>query len=278
MKQIYLDQNITKALCKKFDFFSRTFSAQFKPSPTLIMTPQTLIELSGNKIIHCLKEDNKYKIDISDSLINQWNKACYFYKNNMRGNIITFLKKGLKKQRKHVKTKLGRYIFTEYEQYLNSVKGIEDICHSILWDRISALPLEQFKNKNTYLYIYGIALDFLSVNPHIPCLRLFIKSYKKLPSPVSEQEKNEFRKPMEQLIETSDLKENGDLVDIEIVQLAVIGYKSYPVHFYTKDSSEKIKKRLFLLYSLLKESTLGAQELLKKDIDKQNVDNLSLKK
>ena len=277
MEQFYFDQNITKQLCNNPDF-SNQFFKQFKSPPKLIITPFSLIELSGSKIMDCLKESSKYNLDLSDSLKNQAGKACKYYESRIREDIITFLEKGLKEQEKYAKTEPGKYLFIRYKNYLNSKRGREDICWSILWDRISAMPLEKFKSKNTHLYISSILLDFFSANPHIPCLRLLIKSYKKLPPNISEKLENEFRKPLKKVIETSDLAENHDLVDTEMIQFAVMGYDDHPVHFYTKDNSEKIKKRLFMLYELLKHSKSWTQELLRDGKDILDTNTLSLKK
>ena len=265
---IYFDQNITKKLCTNYRFSKNFFKQQFKPHPKLIFTPRTLIELSGLKIKDCLKERIEYKPDFSDLLLKQSGKSQifkawnYYYENNIKGNIFTILKNNLNKQKQYVKTKHGYFIFHSYLEYLNSMKGIEDIPYSISCDRVSALPLESFRDKNTYFHIYNLACHFLSINPHIPCLRLFIKSYKRLPPTTSQREKEEFRKPVKELIETSDLKQNGDLVDTEMIQFAFLGYGNTPVHFYTQDSANIIKNRLALFYMLFNRAKLQTQKLL----------------
>ncbi len=277
MKQIYFDQNITKKLCNHPDFSNQFFRIQFESPPKLIITPRSLIELSGATIMDCLKRDCKYELDLSESISNQTDKAYKYYKNSIRGDVIPFLGKALRAQKQYAKTEPGRYIFTGYESYLNSIKGMEDIYRSIILDRVSVLPLENFKSADTYLHINSVALSFLSVNPHIPCLRLLIKSYKKLPPANSERVENEFRRPLKKMIETSDLH-NRDLVDAEIIQFAVMGYNNHPVHFYTMDSSETIKKRLFLLYLPFEFSRSYAQELLKDSTNISDTNNLSLEK
>lgn len=281
MQKIYFDQNITKELCNNFEF-SKIFLKQFKSPPTLIITPRSLIELSGTKIMDCLKNKRTYAIDFSDSLLNQVDKAIDFYhKDSVGGDVISLLERNLKNQKKYVQIQPGKFIFTEYLEYLNSVKGKEETLRSIVFDRVSALPLEQFTSINTYLEIFIVALDFLSNNPHTPIIRLFIKSYKKLPSP-SSAEKNKARKMLREYIETADLKENGDLIDTELIQFAIMGYGGQFVHFYTKDNSNKVKKRLVLLYLLLKIFKPYCQNKLKEDVNllesKKLLENNKLKK
>ena len=278
MKHIYFDQNITKELCNNLDFSKIFPQQQFKSQHKLITTSRTLIELSGLKIKDCLKDNIKYEIDLSDSLSNQVDKAWnYYYENNIKGDVFTILKHGLNKQKQHTTTECGYWIVNSYLEYINSMKGMEDIPFSIAYDRVSALPLEQFKSTNTYLEICNIALDFLVYNPHIPIIKLLIKSYKKLPPSSSEKER-EARKMLRKLYETSDFKENGDLIDMELTQFAIMGYGGQSVHFYTKDSSDKIQKRLCLLHLLLKIFKSHFQDQLKEDANLLKSKNLLTKK
>ncbi|MDE0518726.1 MAG: hypothetical protein OXH36_04110, partial [Bdellovibrionales bacterium] len=64
----------------------------------------------------------------------------------------------------------------------------------------------------------------------------------------------------------------------EIIQFDVMGYNNHPLHFYTMDSSETIKKRLFLLYLPFEFSRSYAQELLKDSTNISDTNNLSLEK
>ena len=274
MEKSYFDQNVTKKFCNNHDFLNQFFKI-FKSPPTLIITPRSLIELSGSNIIDCLKENTQYNIDFSDSLPNQVGKAYEYYENSIRGDIITFLKKALKTQKQCAKTEPGRYIFTEYEQYLNSVKGMGDICQSIVLDRISALPLEEFKGNQVYWEIYKLAFNLLveTNNLHIPYMRLFIKSVKKLPSSSNYKVENR-RKYLKQMVESSDVHEEGDLVDIEMTQLAIMGYNNHPLHFYTGDNAEKIKKRLFLFYSYIE----YLRSYINGCLEQPNQNSLSIKK
>ena len=274
MKWIYFDQNITKELCNNFKF-SQNFLQQFKAPPTLIITPRTLIELSGVKIKDCLKDQDEYSFDFSDSLSNQVVKAIDFCENGVKGDIIPLLERGLKKQKNYIQTRQGQSIFIGYLDYLNSVKGFTEILSHIVFDRVSTLPLEQFQTVNTYLEICRIALYCLSQNPHNPIIKLLIKSYKKLPTPRSEEEKKR-RKILRALIEKSDLKQDGDLVDTELIQFAVMGYRSESVHFYTKDNSSKIENRLRLLYQLLKVLKPYFEEKLKEGVDVLKSKNLAI--
>ena len=271
--KIYFDQNITNKLRNNWRFSKNFLKQQFKSDPQLIITSRTLIELSGLKIKACLKDKSEYSLDFSgDLLLKQGGKSqafkafSYYYENNMRGDLFTVLKDGLNKQKQYVRTKHGYFIFNSYLEYLNSMKGIEEIPYGIVCDRVSALPLERFKDKDTYFHIYDLAVHFLAVNPHIPCLRLFIKSYKRLPPSNNQREKEEFRKPVKKLIETSDLKQDGDLVDTELIQFAILGYDNTPIHFYTQDSADKIKNRLTLFHLLFKQAKSQTQELLKSEM------------
>ena len=270
--KIYFDQNITKELCNNANFSKNFLTQQFKSDPQLIITPRTLIELSGLKIKDCLKERSEYNPDFSDLLSKRSSKvqafkAWDYYENNIKGEVFTILKNNLNKQKQYVKTKHGYFIFNSYLDYLNSMKGIEEIPYGIVCDRVSALPLERFADRDTYFHIYDLAVHFLAINPHIPCLRLFIKSYKRLPPTNNQKEKEEFRNPVKTLIETSDLKQDGDLVDTEMIQFAILGYDSIPVHFYTRDSADKIKNRLTLFHLLFKQVKSHTQKLLKNEVN-----------
>ena len=276
---VYFDQNITDNLCNNLNFSNQFLNQNFKSPPTLIITPFSLIELSGKTIMDCLKDSNKYNINFSDELSNQMCKALDYYENNIRKDIISFLEEALKQNKgRYTNTEHGRYILTEYKKYLNSEKTMEEISRAIAFDRVSALPLEQYTHKDTYLHIMRNALSLYSVNLHTSALRLVIKSYKKLPRTNNEQEKNEFRKPLTELIETSDLHENSDLVDIEIIQFAILGYGKHPVHFYTKDNPKKIKKRLHSLYTILKVVKMELQDRLKDGTYSSSTKNISLEK
>ena len=275
MEQCYFDQNITNIICKNSDFSDHFFETYFKPLSKLIITPFSLIELSGRNIMDCLITNKKYNIKFSDLLKNQTAKAYEYYKNNIREDIITFLEEGLKAKEEHTKTELSRHIVIKYQNYLNSIKGKEDICQSIVFDRVSALPLESFKDKNAYLDILRTAFTFFRLNPHFPFLRLLIKSCKKLPPPITDTEK-EMKKYLRKIIETSDLKENHDLVDTEMIQFAFMGYDNHPVHLYTKDNSETIKKRLFLFHTSFNNLRSCIQGFVKDGIDISDTKVLSL--
>ena len=278
MKRIYFDQNVTTRLYQNCSFSDNFFKQQFQSPPKLIITPRTLIELSGLKIKACLKGKNEYSLDFSDELLNreikfenQVFKALDYYEHNIRDDLFTVLNNKLSKQKRYVKKeneKHGHLIFDSYLKYLNSDKGKEEIRFSIQCDRVSALSLERFKDKDTYFRIYDLAVHFLAINPHIPCLRLFVKSYKRLPPANNQREKEEFRKPVKKLIKISYLKKDGDLVDAEIIQFAILGYDDLPVHFYTQDSADKIRSRLILFYLLFKQARSHSQKLLRDEMNK----------
>ncbi len=282
MERIYLDQNVTKELCNNPYFFNQ-FKRLHNTQPKLIITPRALIELSGVKIKDCLKEKNEYQPDFSESLLNrtgtgQADKALDYYENNIRGDVFTILKKGLNEQKQYVKTECGDWILNSYLEYLNSMKGMEDIPFGISCDRVFALPLERFRDEDTYFHIYNLATLFLTVNPHIPCLRLFIKSYKKLPPANNQREREEFRKQVKKLAEESDLKQDSDLVDIELIQFSILGYDGHSVHFYTQDAVDKIKKRLFLFYLLFKQVKLQSGGSLRNEMDTPTSKDIPLEK
>ena len=277
MKHIYFDQNITDKLCNNSDF-SNQFLKNFKSPLTLIITPFSLIELSGETIKNCLKTNSTYNINFSDTLSNQMCKALDYYGNTIRGDIIPFLAKGLKNKRKYTETEHGKCILTEYENYLNSLKAIGEIPQTIAFDRVFALPLERFKKQDIYLHIMRNALSVLSENPHIPVLRLIIKSYKKLFSINDTQEEKKLTKYLKQIIDKTKLKTNKDLVDIEMIQFAIMGNKKHPVHFCTTDDSEQIKKRLHFLYMILKVLKPELQKSLKDGTYSSDTKNISLKK
>ena len=219
-----------------------------------------MIELSGFKIKDCLKDNKKYEIDFSDSLFNQEAKAFDFYKDSIKSDVISLLEKGLKTQKDHTKTKLGNVILDEHLRYLNSKQGKIEILHRIAYDRVSALPLERFKNKYTYLEIYTTAINFIV--ERIPCLRLLIKSYKKLPLSIHPERETE-RKKIIYMIEQADIKQNHDLIDTELIQIAILGFGNYPIHIYTMDSAYKIKIRLHIAHLLIKIMVTEAKNILR---------------
>ena len=251
MKQIYFDQNITEKFFKNLSFSENFCKEQNITSGTqLIITPFSLIELSGRTIEGYLKDKTKYKINCSDSLSNQLFEAYDFYKKHIKDDIIPFLESGLKDRKNRIQTARGDKIRMWYLGYLRSEKGFTEIPTDIAYDRVCDLPLEQFKKPHTYLDISKIACFFLVKRVEFPILRLVMKFSKKI-QPNNQRDKENFIKPVRQLLEESDLKEGKDLIDTEIIQLAVMGYDGHPVCFYTKDSSEKIKARLELLHLFL---------------------------
>jgi len=94
----------------------------------------------------------------------------------------------------------------------------------------------------------------------------------------AELKKEEFRRLLKELIETSDFKENHDLIDTEMIQLAIMGYGGQPVHFYTKDSSDKIKKRLLMFHFLLRILIPECQERLRESVSPLKLKNVSVEK
>ena len=255
MKQIYFDQNITEKFFKNLSFSENFCKEQNITSDTqLIITPFSLIELSGRTIKECLKDKTKYEIDRSDSLPKQVFEAYDFYENNIRDDIIPFLESGLKDRENRIQKARGDKIRMWYLGYLRSEKGFTGIPTYIAYDRACALTLEQFKKPHTDLDILEIACFFLTKDVEIPILRLVIKFYKKIRPNKDlsyQRDKEEFIESVRPLYEKSDLKKYGDLIDTEIIQLAVMGYDGHPVCFYTKDSSEEIKARLKLLHLFL---------------------------
>ena len=267
--KIYFDQNITEKLYSNCSFSNNFFKQhqQFKSDTHLIITPHSLIELSGVKIKDCLKDKSEYNLDFSGNLLlkqggkSEAFKALVYCKKNIRSDLFTFLENNLNERKQCVRTEHGYFIL---DSYLNSDKGKQEIPHGISCDRMSALLLERFRDKNTYLHIYDLATHFLAFN--IPCFRLFIKSYKRLP-PTNNQREKEFKKRLKELIETSDLGQYKDLVDLEMIQFAILGYDNTSVHFYTQDSADKIKKRLTLFHLLFKQVKSQTKTLLKNEMD-----------
>ena len=267
MKQIYFDQNITEKFFKNLSFSENFCKEQNITSDNqLIITPFSLIELSGRTIKGYLKDKTKYKINCSDSLSNQLFEAYDFYENNIRDDIIPFLESGLKDRENRIQKAIGDKIRMWYLNYLSSEKGFTEIPTYIAYDRVCDLPLGQFKYTGIDLDIRKIAFAFLIKSVQIPILRLVIKFYKKI-RPNNQRDKEDFIDPMRQLVEKSDLQEGKDLIDTEIIQLAVMGYDGHPVCFYTKDSSEKIKARLELLHLFLYLWKSDCKSRLKDGID-----------
>ena len=59
------------------------------------------------------------------------------------------------------------------------------------------------------------------------------------------------RKILLYMVEKSDIKQNSDLIDTELIQISITGY-DHPLHIYTMDDALKIKIRLHIVYCLFK--------------------------
>ena len=249
----YFDQNITNEICKQ-----SSFSKQFCPvscdlSNKLIITPASLTEFLGKNITRDYLKSNPplYSIKTSLSLERQISSANSYYMNAINIDIIKLLKTTLKEQYKYIGTDEGGYIYSKYDQYLDSKQSLPDIVSYTAGDRMCALPWEKVQYRDAHLDIIKVILLIVEKKPFFPFVRLICTFFQKLPS--KNLKNDTFRKMLKKIASHVNFEKDSDLVDIEAIQFLLMGYRDKPVFFYTRDNLEGIIARICLCYSILKE-------------------------
>ena len=259
---VFFDQNVMEKISKKrYTLFQRNIESFISEKGIGIkqrLTPFGLLEFVG------LNKKELFDIKHKGQNLNEYPFKSYqevkdfmpCLKKKIQSKINKeFLNEKLEHKRQRDFFHFSPYGLKSINKYIEEIDSIyEELVDSFFLDRYSQTNISNLSVKDKDLFIHSLTKDVMA----IVCQGQFIGSFRLIcklmiahkNTPV---QKGMFKRgspyfdTMQEVIEICEkLKSKGDLVDCELVHLAVFGTDNRYCHCYTTDSKEDIKERLDL--------------------------------
>ena len=168
-----------------------------------------------------------------------------------------FLKNKLleKKNREaHYLSEIGTKMINEYSNYYLNDDWYNNLIYNLYLDRLTQINISEFSQKekedfNRRHFYPSIMRNVCDERRTVGGFRAIKKMTDNICQEIKKQDiketdLNENRKRVYEISRDLELKSNADLVDCELIHLALFGYDGYYYHCYTTDKEDTIKKRL----------------------------------
>ena len=274
----FFDQNVLEKISKakpEYIKFQENFIYTFlAPNIKQVPLPFSLLEFAG------IQSKNILKILYKGKKLNEY--PCKYEELetitlHLRQQIeekITkdFLKNKLfeKKNREaHYLSEIGIKMINEYSNYYLNDDWYNNLIYNLHLDRLTQINISKFSQKekkdfDRYHFYPFIMRNICDEARTVGSLRAIKKMIDNICQEVKKQgikdaDLNKKRKRLYKISQNLELKSNADLVDCELIHLALFGYDNHYYHSYTTDKEDTIKKRL-IFYC---EGVLFMEQLLK---------------